>query len=391
MNHNDKFPVVLMIMLCTRCAMGGAEKRYARVFQMLVAQTSAQHKLLITRSMLELLQAAGILTQHDDHLIILDPPFRRRVPITWLRPMLWLLDVLWYVWQCGLVIHRQRPDIIHPLLTGVYLSLPAVLLHPKARRVMSAYSYEFESYRDRRIFGIPIGASIKRFAMQRCHVIDALSMLIRDDLVQRGIPTWKIKVTPCAFTDLSLCHPATERKKWVVFLHRFVGLKNPLTLADAMPKVIAQHPDVHFYFLGAGYLQAKLEERVQELDLADYVTIRYEPHPMSVLNESLIFVTLQDVSSYPNQSLLEAMACGNAVLATDVGETWRLVDETNGIRIPLSTMTPDAVADALINLMDDPKLSQYGKASRSRVLSEHTAERYFAYIADVYRNATHEI
>src|SRR5262245_50146614 len=70
-------PTVLMIMICLRCALGGAEKRYARVFEMLVATGGCSHKLLINRSMLALLQAAGILTQHLDHLIVLDPPATR--------------------------------------------------------------------------------------------------------------------------------------------------------------------------------------------------------------------------------------------------------------------------------------------------------------------------
>ena len=59
-------PTVLMVMLCLRCTLGGAEKRYARFFELLVAQAGGHHRLLINRSMLTLLQAAGILTHHAD-------------------------------------------------------------------------------------------------------------------------------------------------------------------------------------------------------------------------------------------------------------------------------------------------------------------------------------
>ena len=384
-------PSVLMIMLCMRCGLGGAEKRYGRVFEMLVAQSSAPHKLVINRSMLNLLQAAGILLQHEPYLIVLEPPFRRYAQsrgahwsLRFLHPVMWLLDALWYAWQCWRVIRRCKPELVHPLLAGVDFSLPALLLHPQIRHIMSAYSVPFESYRDKRILGIGLRTLVRHYVMQRCHAIDALSVSIRDDLVARGVDGSKIQVAPCSFTDAALCQPAPRKQKWVVFLGHFVGIKNPLLLAQAIPKVVAQDSDVHFDFLGEGYLQSRLEHLVQGMGIANYVTIRFEPNPTQVLNHSSIFASLQAEENYPSQSLLEAMACGNAIVATDVGETWRLVDEANGFRIP---PTVDAVADAIIRLLKDPLLTQRGLVSRQRILSEHTPERFFVYIANLYRMA----
>ena len=116
---------------------------------------------MINRSSPERLQAAGILTHHDAFpLIILDPP-SARAGGGWLSgPILAnLVDVCWYGRRCWLAIRFVRPQIVHPLLTGVYLSLPALLLHPRSRVVMSAYSYQFVSHRDRRLFGVHLGAN----------------------------------------------------------------------------------------------------------------------------------------------------------------------------------------------------------------------------------------
>lgn len=44
-----KLPSILMIMPCMRCRLGGADKRYARLFEMLVAQPGGQHKLQKTQ------------------------------------------------------------------------------------------------------------------------------------------------------------------------------------------------------------------------------------------------------------------------------------------------------------------------------------------------------
>lgn len=391
----DERSLVLMIMLCMRCALGGAEKRYTRVFKMLALQPGAQHKLLINRSMLNLLQAGGILSQIDEScLIVLDPPSHRcaqssgvhgltRRTFRLFQPILELLDAFWYAWQCWRVIRRYKPKVVHPLLSGMYLSLPALLLQPKIGHVISAYATQFkpDNYAHNSV-SVHIGFAIKRYAMRRCHAIDALKLSIRDDLVAHGIDGDRIHTAPCSFADFSLCRPASQKEKWVVFLGRLVDHKNPLLLARAIPIVVAQVPDVHFYFLGEGHLQSRLETLVRELNVADHVTIKFEFHPTRILNRSSIFASMQTRGNYPSQSLLEAMACGNAIVATDVGETWRLVDDLNGVRVPL---TVDAVAEAIIRLLNDPNLAQLGLASRQRALSEHTPERFFDYITNLYR------
>lgn len=364
------FPSVLMIMLCTRCTLGGAEKRYARVFEHLVSQNpQIPHRLLINRPMLTLLLDAGLLRNCTEHLTVIDPPPGR-------------LALLHYVWACEQAVRKFRPDVIHPLLTGVYFALPALLLHPRIPLLMSTYSYQFVSYRDRKIFGIPIGATLKRLALRRASAVDALTRPIRDDLITRGVPAEKIVIAPCSFTDISECNPASEKQPWIVFLARFVDIKNPLLLADAIPKILKHCPETHFFFLGEGPLQPQIETVVQQLDVAGHVMLHFEPQPLQILNQSSVFVSLQTEENYPSQSLLEAMACGNAVVATDVGETWRLVDEQNGIRIP---STKEALANAIIQLLNDPELSKKQRASRQRVLSEHTPERFFQYITQVYR------
>lgn len=382
-----QFPSILMIMLCHRCTLGGAEKRYARVFEMLVDKTDAQHRLLIGRPMLDLLQSAGILLDRESHMIIADSllyPLSRSKGKAWrfLLPLAWLLDTARCAWQCWAAIRRHRPDVVHSLLTGMYLSLPALLLSPTVRAVISAYSPKFGPIRSKGRMGIRLGGAIKRYAMQRSHAIDALSTSIRNDLIVRGFDGDRIYVAPCSFTDPSSCKPDPQKRKWVVFLARFIDEKNPLLLAAAIPKVINRVPDAHFYFLGRGYLREQLEELLRKTDVADHATIGFEPRPTAILSQSSIFASLQTDDNYPSQSLLEAMACANAIVATDVGETWRLVDEANGRRVPPET---DAVAGAIAELLDDPKLSQYQAVSRQRVLTDHTRERFFSYITSVYR------
>lgn len=370
-----------MFMICYRCALGGAEKRYARVFEMLVSSNNAQHRLYVTRSMLDLLNSAGILNDCDGHIEVLDPPSTRYRSIRRFRSLNIVLDSLWYMWRCCVIVARHPGAIFHPLLTAVHYSYPAFMLLPNRRLLLSAYSYQFENYRDRSIFGIRIGATLKRSLMKRASAIDALSWSIRSDLLARAIDPDKIRVAPNSFTDLSRCCPAHPKKKWVVFVGRLEGLKNPLLLAHAIPTVLAAHPDAHFFFIGSGAEEKRLLTFVRDQNLEANVTVQFDPVPTRILAQSSIFVSLQREENYPSQSLLEAMACGNAIVATDSGETWRLVDSTNGVRVDCDA---EPIGAAIVRLLDDPQLRQRQEASRQRILTEHTPEKYFDYITGVY-------
>jgi glycosyltransferase involved in cell wall biosynthesis len=93
-------------------------------------------------------------------------------------------------------------------------------------------------------------------------------------------------------------------------------------------------------------------------------------------------VSLQRQDNYPTQSLLEAMACGAVPVATDVGLTWKLVDEATGIRVKPN---PDDIAESVIGLLRDPqRCDRLGRAARQRVLERHSEDQYYAYLDTLY-------
>ena len=80
--------------------------------------------------------------------------------------------------------------------------------------------------------------------------------------------------------------------------------------------------------------KAKIEQNVRELvknskypqmfKLPGYVKSQ------DVLPSAEIFVSLQMYNNYPSQSMLEAIACGCCVVASNQGDTYRLVKEPFG-------------------------------------------------------------
>ncbi len=104
-----------------------------------------------------------------------------------------------------------------------------------------------------------------------------------------------------------------------------------------------------------------------------------------MLGEARVFVSLQRTDNYPSQALLEAMACGAAAVATDVGLTWKLVDETVGARVKAE---PAAVAEAVLALLDHPdRADAMGRRARERVIRDHSMEKYLDYMEGLYARA----
>jgi glycosyltransferase involved in cell wall biosynthesis len=76
------------------------------------------------------------------------------------------------------------------------------------------------------------------------------------------------------------------------------------------------------------------------------------------------------------------MACQNAIVATDVGQTWRIVDEAVGVR---TTPDPQALADGITSLLSDPsRLAACGAAARRRVVERYSPEPYVDGLLAVY-------
>lgn len=134
--------------------------------------------------------------------------------------------------------------------------------------------------------------------------------------------------------------------------------------------------------LGDGPLRKDVETLIQQYGLAACMQVGWSEQVESVLSQAMVCVSLQQTDNYPSQALLEAMACGAAVVATDVGLTSKLVDETVGRRV---VAKPEAVADAIVELLEHPDAAAaMGRRGRERVTRHHSLEAYLDYLEALY-------
>ena len=150
----------------------------------------------------------------------------------------------------------------------------------------------------------------------------------------------------------------------LVAIGRLVPQKGFAVLLDAMAKVIRRR-EAQLVVLGEGVLRKSLEKKAQELGISEYVLFPgFISNPYPVLKHADIFVLSSFYEGF-GIVLLEAMACGTPVIATNChwGPAELLKDGEAGMLVPPGD--PELLADAVLKMLEDPeKAGEYAdKAS----------------------------
>ena len=145
-----------------------------------------------------------------------------------------------------------------------------------------------------------------------------------------------------------------------------VGRLHPIKRHDLMIRALASLTSLRTWrlrILGDGPMLAALEELCNVLGISDRVEFLGRRHDVAVqLGTADIFGLVSD-SEGMSLSLIEALASGLPIIATDVGNNAELVvNGRNGFLIPAGD--PDALAAALRTLIEDPAMRRrFGDSS----------------------------
>ncbi len=172
-------------------------------------------------------------------------------------------------------------------------------------------------------------------------------------------------------------------------LGRLVPIKGHRYLIEAAGLVLRKRPNVTFLLVGDGPLRRELEVLTEGLGIGHKVVFaghrEDEPEVLSAMD---IFV-LPSLNEGMGRVLVEAMAEGKPVVATDVGGVADVVeDRRTGILVP--PRDPEALAEAILELLDDPeKARRFGEAGRERA-SLFSVERMVEEIEELYEDLLRE-
>jgi glycosyltransferase involved in cell wall biosynthesis len=209
----------------------------------------------------------------------------------------------------------------------------------------------------------------------------AAALIVANDQTRRALPSGvrgKIFEIPDVGVDLSVWNqqedlpPRTDDKIRFVYLGRLADWKGIEFLIAAFKTVAQRQPRAVLDILGDGVERRSLEDLTRRLSLEDRVTFAgwvSAAEGSRRMRQADVFV-LPSLREVGGIVLLEAMAVGLPVIATDWGGPAIHVTDSTGIRVPPTSREDfiGGLADAMLRLADSPELRrQMGQAGLQRV------------------------
>jgi L-malate glycosyltransferase len=290
-------------------------------------------------------------------------------------------------WRLSRVVKRLKPDVVHAhdphavamasLALSFGASSPAPALVASRRVDFHLKSNSFSRWKHRQV---------------DCFI--AASEAIRRMLVGDGVPADRtVTVHEGIDVDHVLAAPAVNVHEafWLPHGAPVVGNVAALVphkghrhLIEAAHLVVREVPDARFIILGEGELREQLERQVREYQLEKHVLLPgFRTDVLGCLKGFDLFV-MSSVTEGLGTSLLDAMACSKAIVATQAGGMPEVVDEgRTGFLV--APRDHHAMAQAIIRLLiEEPLRRQMGEAGFARVRERFTVERMVVETAAVY-------
>ena len=173
---------------------------------------------------------------------------------------------------------------------------------------------------------------------------------------------------------------------------RLEGVKDPLNLVSAVGLMLernaALRDRVRLVLVGDGSLRAAIEAEASARDLGRVLVMAGSRDDVPELLGAFDLFASPSLAEGFSNTILEAMACGLPVVATNVGENARLVsNEVTGKLVPPGD--PAALAAALEDYCRSPeRLRAEGAESRRRIEREFTIDRMVKSYEAIYDRFT---
>ena len=167
---------------------------------------------------------------------------------------------------------------------------------------------------------------------------------------------------------------------------RLAAVKDQAALVRAFAEVVKRMPDARLVIAGDGPMRKELEALVEQLGLPGRVWITGDRDDIPDILRLLDIFVLPSLGEGISNTILEAMATGLPIVATDVGGNRELVEEgCNGRLVPVGD--PARLAEAIFDLMQSAETRvAMGQSSLERVSQQFDWDRTVDSYLGVYDN-----
>lgn len=288
------------------------------------------------------------------------------------------------------VFRRFRPDLIHAHGSkGGVMARLARLATPRTPLVHTPHGFAFAGYfstrRERTAFKL-IERSLSPLTSRIVCVCEAEAALASTVCAKRKIRVVHNGIVPPSPTapDPRLAGLRSDGPVVCVISGLRPG-KGIETLIEALPAVVGAVPDAQIVIAGGGGERDRLLELAEKAGVTASLRMIGEVSDVyAVLAAADVFVSPSWAESFP-YSILEAMAMGLPIAATDVGGVREAVEDgATGLLVP--ARDPAALGTAISRLLTDDLLaSRVAAAAAAKLRERFTLGRMVEGTLSVYR------
>jgi glycosyltransferase involved in cell wall biosynthesis len=296
-------------------------------------------------------------------------------------------------WKLSRLLKRFAPDVIHAHDPHA-VAMASLALSFGGSAARAGVNGSPALVASRRVDFHVKGNSFSRWKHRQVDCFIAASEAIRRILLADGVPPDRV-VTVHEGIDVDHVVAAPPVNVHEVFwlphhapvvgnVAALVPRKGQRYLIDAARLVVLEIPDARFVILGEGELREHLEKQVHEHHLEKHVLLPgFRTDVLGCIKGFDLFV-MSSVTEGLGTSLLDAMACHRAVVATAAGGIPEIVEDgVTGVLTPPRDAA--ALAAGIVRLLRDQTLRErMGEAGSARVRERFTVERMIAGTAGVY-------
>ncbi len=222
------------------------------------------------------------------------------------------------------------------------------------------------------------------------------SYLQKDLLVKLGVPAERVAVIPNG-VDIDKYSPVTgERhrqlrqcwraKRVFLYMGRIAPEKNVESMLKAW-KASGMGKDSCLLMMGSGPLLTSLKAQYgEELGIHWLGFVAEEAKRIEILRSADVFI-LPSLVEGLSLSLLEAMACGLAIIATDAGADGEVLEDGAGVIMRTTQPVATQLQTLLPLFRDHDELTALlGQKARKRVLERYTLSKNIAHVEVLYKS-----
>lgn len=321
---------------------------------------------------------------------------------SWLAPVfghhaLHKFEYLFFAPKAVLLAKKFCPDVIHAQNDA----LPCIIGCIAKRFVKKPLVLGLEGLSDKATgINLKIVFALNKFFLPRLcfdKLVSWSEFVKKNFLLKWNIPEKKIAVIPGGIDlqNFLAAKPSAEFKKR--FGKNFFLSAKPLNninataisfIIRAMKTVAKKYPDARYVIAGGGNELARLEALVKELGLEKNVLFAgwVFPDNLPELYASADFVVHSFIfRASTSIALIESMAAGKAIVATESGEVNNAV---KGAALIVEPENPESIAKGIIEMIENPALKkQLGEKARKVALENYSIQA----IADKFERIYSEL